>query len=144
MKRFVKVIAFCLVMAMLLATPAYAEEIENRATAYFMSSTASISKVSTAKFEVYFSVCAYEIMDELGASSIKIQRSLDGENWSTMKTFSKADYYSLLICEDTALHAATVTYSGTAGYYYRAKITLYAKKGNGIGELVRYSSELLL
>ena len=82
-------------------------------------------------------------MDELGASEIKIQRSSDGVNWTTMKTYTK-ESYSNLICENTGSHAACVSYTGTAGYYYRAKITLYAKKGTGSAEWYRDTSSMQL
>lgn len=143
MKRFVKIIAVALVIGTLLMVPVHAEEIEDRSSAYFMSSSTSLTKVTATKIEAYFSVGAFDIMDELGASSIKIQRSSDGNSWTTMKTYSK-EAYSQLICEDTSSHAAVVSYTGTAGYYYRAKITLYAKEGTGIGEMERYTSKVKL
>lgn len=143
MKRTVKTWALIIIALALLVIPVGAEEVENRATSYFMSSTALLEKTSTTKFEAWFSVRAYEVMDELGASSIKIQRSLDGSSWTTVKTYSKASY-PYLIGQDTGIHSAFVTYTGTTGYHYRAKITLYAKQGNGIGELVRYTSAIKL
>ena len=143
MKRFVKVITVVLVIVAMLMVPAHAEEVEEKSSAYFMSSSRSLTKVTTTKMEAYFSVGAFDIMDELGASSIKIQRSSDGTNWTTMKTFTKSGYPNL-ICANTSSHAAVVTYTGTAGYYYRAKITLYAKEGTGIGEMIVYTSKLKL
>ena len=76
-------------------------------------------------------------------SAIKVQRSADGTTWSNMRTYTKEDY-SNLICENTASHASCVTYTGTPGYYYRAKITLYATNDEGIGSLTRYASSLHL
>lgn len=143
MKRFVKVITIVLVIVTMMMVPVYAEEIEDRSSAFFMNSSRSLTKITASKIEVYFSVSAFDIMDELGASSIKIQRSSDGTNWTTMKTFTKSGYPNL-ICEDTSLHAATVSYTGTTGYYYRAKITLYANDGTSIGEMVEYTSKLKL
>ncbi len=143
MKRFIKLIALVLVITTLLIVPAGAENVNDKASAYFMSSTIYLDKVSSTKFDACFSVGAYGIMDELGASSIKIQRSADGNSWTTMKTYTK-ESYSQLICENTSSHAAYVTYTGTVGYYYRAKITLYAKQGTGIGEVVHYTATLRL
>ena len=143
MRKTIKIIALLLVVATVFAVPVHGTDMEDRASAYFMTSTASIDKVSSLRIEAGFIVGAYGIMDELGASSIKIQRSLDGNNWTTMKTFSKEDY-SQLICENTASHGASVTYIGSAGYYYRAKITLYAKQGAGIGEAIHYTNKIQL
>ena len=108
-----------------------------------MTSNAYLNKTTALKFQAYFSVAAFNSMDELGASSIKIQQSSDGSNWTTVKTYTKAAY-PYLIGRDTGIHSAFVTYTGTTGYYYRAQITLYAKQGNGIGELVRYTSRIEL
>lgn len=143
MKRFVKVITVVLVIVAMLMVPVHAEEVEDRSSAYFLSSSTALTKITTTKIEAYFSVGAFDVMDELGASSIKIQRSSDGTNWTTMKTFTKSGYPQL-ICENTFSHAATVSYTGTVGYYYRAKITLYAKDGTGIGEVVEYTSKVKL
>ena len=143
MKRLIKVITVMLVMVSMLMMPVNAEGIEDRSSAFFMNSSKSLTKVATSKIEVYFRVAAFDIMDELGASSIKIQRSSDGTNWTTMKTFTKSGYPNL-ICANTSSHATTVSYTGTAGYYYRAKITLYAKDGTSIGEMVEYTSKLKL
>lgn len=141
MKRFYRCICILLAASMLFVIPAFAAE--ERASNYFMSSSVYLDKTSSSTFEAWFDVDALDIMDELGASEIKIQRSSDGTNWTTMKTYTKASY-SNLVCDDTISHAAYVSYTGTAGYYYRAKITLYAKKGTGTGEWVRYTSSLQL
>lgn len=143
MKRFVKMVAFVLALAIFVVVPVQAEEVETRASTYFMCSNVYLYKTSTYNFEAWFSVSAYDIMDELGANSIAIQRSSDGENWTTMGTFSKANY-SQFICKNTGSHAACLLYAGTPGYYYRAKITLYAKDSRGTGQLVRYTSKMLL
>lgn len=141
MKRFHRCVCILLVIAMLMVVPAFAAEA--RASDYFWSSSVYLANISGTRFEAWFDVDAVNVMDELGASEIKIQRSSDGTNWTTMKTYTK-ESYSNLICEDTNSHAAYVSYTGTAGYYYRANITLYAKKGTGSAEWYRNTSSLKL
>lgn len=141
MKRFYRCVCGLLAMAMLMVIPAFAAE--ERASNYFWSSSVYLHKTSATTFEAWFDVDAVSKMDELGASEIKIQRSSDGVNWTTMKTYTK-ESYSNLICENTGSHAACVSYTGTAGYYYRAKITLYAKKGTGSAEWYRDTSSMQL
>lgn len=82
-------------------------------------------------------------MDEVGARTIKIQKSTDGVNWTTIITYSK-DTSPYLIDYNTAGHGTCVTYTGTPGCYYRAVVTLYAKNSSGTGEMTEYSSMLLL
>ncbi|MBO5130083.1 MAG: hypothetical protein J6B95_07050 [Oscillospiraceae bacterium] len=141
MKRFIQCVCLTLVVSMLLAFPALA--VDNRASNFFLSSSVYLYKTSGTTFEAWFEVDALGTMDELGASLIKIQRSSDGVNWTTMKTVTKEDN-SDLICKNTGMHAACITYTGTVGYYYRAYIELYAKNSSGRGEWYRYTSSMKL
>lgn len=143
MKRFVKLISLVLVLATVLALPVWAQAAEPRASDYFASSNVYLYKTSSNQFQVCFSVTATGGMDELGVSTIKVQRSVDGENWYTMRTYTKEDYPSL-IKTNTSSYATYVTYTATTGYYYRAKITLYATNDEGTGYLNRYTASLKL
>ena len=142
MKRFVQIIALVLVITILLAVSAGAENVDSKASAYFMSSSTYLDKVSSTTFDACFSVGAYGIMDELGASEIRIQRSADGITWTTVKTYTSDDYPSM-ICNNTGTHGGYVTYSNaSSGYYYRARIDYYAKVGNGTGVYMDYTSSV--
>lgn len=144
MRRFISIICVILVAAMLLPTAAFAAESANaRSSSYFWCSTFYLYKTSSTTFRVYYEVGATGIMQELGVNSIRVQRSSDGETWTTMKTYKKADYPEF-ICENTGSHSGYVTYTGTAGYYYRAVIVFYAKNSAGFGEVTEYTSSLKL
>lgn len=144
MKRFSRMISLLLAVVMALAIPAAAMENENaRASSFFGSSDVYLYKTSSTKFQAWFEVSALYTMDEVGASEIKIQESSDGENWTTVKTCTMANY-SNLVCENTGAHASYVSYTGTVGKYYRAKITLYAKNSTGTGYWTRYTSSIQL
>lgn len=140
MKRKIQFASLLLVVVMLLSFPVYAEG-QSRASNFFVVTSTYIEKVSGTTFEVWFDVTAKSLMDELGTSTIKVQRSSDGTNWTTMKTFSKSNY-SQMIDEDTVWHGDCVTYTGTTGYYYRAKVTFYAKNDSGTGEYTMYTSTI--
>lgn len=143
MKRFIRIIAMLTVLATMVVMPVWAEAANSRASSFFGSSNVYLYKLSGTQFEVWFNVTATGGMDELGASEIKIQRSSDGENWSTMRTYIK-EVYSNMTDTNTSNHASYFTYTGTAGYYYRAKITLYAKNDEGTGYLERYTAKIKL
>ena len=144
MKRFSRIVCMLLAVVMVLAAPAAAMENENsRASNFFGSSDVYLQQTTSTQFRVWFEVSALYGMDKLGASEIKVQRSSDGENWTTMKTYSMENY-SNMICENTGAHASYVTYTGQTGYYYRAKITLYAENSSGFGEWDRTTSSILL
>ena len=50
-----------------------------------------------------------------------------------MTTYTKEGYTNL-VASNAFHHEAYVTYTGTSGYYYRAQVWFYAKKGNGTAE----------
>ena len=144
MKRFSRMVSLLLAVVMVLAVPAAAMENENaRASNFFMSSDVYLYQTSSTTFQAWFEVTALDGMDKLGASEIKIQESSDNVNWTTVKTCTSANY-SNLIRENTGVHASYVSYTGTTGKYYRAKITLYAENSTGVGERIRYTSSILL
>ena len=144
MKRFSRLICMFLAAALLLAVPAAATETpEPRASIFFASSDVYLYQTSSTQFQAWFEVSALYPMDKLGASEIKIQESSDDENWTTVKTCTMSSY-SNLIDENSGFHASYVSYTGTTGKYYRAKITLYAENSNGTGEWTRYTSSIRL
>ena len=112
MNRFVKIV--CLFLAVVIALPVTAFAAEERASNFFAITSTYLSKVSGTTFKVWFDVTAVDEMDELGVKTIKIQRSADKTNWSTMKTYSKANY-SQMIDTNAVSHADCVTYVGSVG-----------------------------
>lgn len=144
MKRFIRLVCFVLVMTVCLATPAAAaEEVSTWSSSFFTCHSAYLWKVSDSEFRVWFDVTAVKGMEELGASVIKVQRSTDNENWTTMSTYKKA-VYPQMVAYNTGNHCSYVTYYGTSGYYYRALVTFYAKNSSGTGEYYYYTSSIQL
>lgn len=144
MKRISRLSYFFLAVVMLLTIPAAAAgNVDPRASSFFGSSDVYLYKTSSTQFQAWFEVTALDGMDKLGASEIKIQESYDNENWTTVKTCTMGSY-SNLICNNTGAHASYVSYTGTTGRYYRAKISLYAENSSGTGTWIRYTSSILL
>lgn len=144
MNRLKRYLCILMAMTVLLVTPVFAaEEASARSSSYFWRSSVYLSELTTYTFRACFEVTALRVMDEVGASEIKIQRSLDGQNWTTVKTYSMEDYPGF-VDENQASHTAYVTYTGTKGYYYRAKVTLYAKDSSGMAEMIEYTSKILI
>lgn len=145
MKRFSQCVCLLLVIVIFLTTSAFAaEEVMPRASSFFGGSSVYLWKTSDTTFQVWFDVKALSSMEELGASVIKVQRSADGENWLTMRTYTKENYPNM-ICKNTVTHVDCVSYNtATQGYYYRAYIVLYAKNSTGTGLLNRYTASIKL
>lgn len=135
MKRFTQCVCVILVLAAILTIPAFAAEaIGERASAYFFKYSAYIYRVSSTKFEVWFDITAVDTMDKLGAKEIKVQRSSNGDYWTTMATYDMDDY-SQMIDDNTIQHDECVSYNYLSGYQYRAVVVFYAKKSSSYGEL---------
>lgn len=141
MKHLVRVVCVLIVLVFTLPTIVCAEQTSTWSSAYFAEIQAYLSRVSTYTFEIVFDVTATVGMDTLGVSEIKLQRSSDNSNWMTVKTY-EPDRYSQMLEENTGSCANYVSYTGMREYYYRAEVTFYAEKGNGIGEMT-YTTESL-
>lgn len=144
MKRIARLVCIILVLSTVMAVPAFAEtDISTWGSSYFGSRLGYLHQTHPTIFQVWGEVTAVGLMDQLGMSSITVQRSSDNQNWTDVKTYTKENN-SNLVASNTTCHEAYVTYVGTAGYYYRAKIWFYAKKGTGTAEYSYTTGSILL
>lgn len=145
MKKFARMVALFLVLSLLCAVPVSAEEttVTPRASDYFSATETYLYIIDGNRFGVWFEVIATGTMEELGVSSVIMQKSSDGVTWKDIKTFTPENY-SIMISENDSYHAGGLPYTGTYKYYYRACVEYYAKKGNGSGYLYMYTDTLYL
>lgn len=144
MKRLSQILCMIMVFVTVLSTAAFAAETPApRASNFFMSSSVYFWHVSGDNYQVWFDVTALSTMQKLGASKIKVQRSTDKVNWTTIKTFNMDDY-SQMTTTNTGHYVNCVPYTATSGYYYRAVVTLYAKNSSGTGEMDEVTATLNL
>lgn len=139
MKRFLRTVSLIMAVVLLLSVTTYAQEYTSKSSSYFSSYRAYCTKLSSTTVGVSYQVLSLGIMDELGASSIKVQYSSDKENWTTAKTFTKADYPSMTET-DTGIFASTLSCTVPSGYYYRAYVAFYAKDGTGTAYRYYYTA----
>lgn len=130
MKKLTQCVSLLLVCLMVLAIPVSANSRSMEASHYFAYTSAYLSGVTTTAFKVCFDVTAVDIMDELGASVIEVERSSDGVNWETVHTRTKESYPDM-IGENDYDHNYNFLYIGLSGYSYRAYIEFYAKDDTG-------------
>lgn len=148
MKRYIRCI--CLLLSLLLLTSMTVSAADNSSEAapysssFFQRYSTYLPRYSSTMFHVYFDVTACGYMTELGVSSIEVQRSADGiSGWTTTKTYTP-DIYSQMMANNVFSHGGTVLYAGTAGYYYRAYVTFYAKNSSGSAKYYAYTDVLKL
>lgn len=130
MKRFLRLVCLLLAFATLAAVPSYAQELTPRGSNELSSYRAYCTKTSSTKVVVSFQVMGTDALDEIGANTIKVQYSSDGVNWTTAKTFRKADY-PIMVDYNTSMHAEELTATVPSGKQYRAYVEFYGKLGNG-------------
>lgn len=141
MKHFFRVVCVVLLLSMVVAVPAGAVDQTQRASNFFSSYKAYCYEKSSTELAVFFSVIAVDIMDELGASVVKVQRSSNGTDWTTVKTFRMGSYPQM-IDTNTGAHGTTLYCTKISGYYYRAYVEYYAKNSTGIGGLYYYTARI--
>lgn len=142
MKKYIRIICVVMVALLLLAMPICAEEGSTYSSIFFGAYDSAIY-ASGRTLEIWFDVVGNGMMDEIGVSNIKLQRSSNGSSWSTVKNFYPEDYPQM-ICEDTSIAYDYVSYTGSYGYYYRAYVTFYAKNSRGSGKTFQYSETVYI
>lgn len=133
MKRFSQFLCLILVLSVIMVNPVFAQDSTTWQSYYFHSGLAYLYPTSGNQFEIWIEVEAVGTMDKLGASEIILQRSSNNSTWSDVKTYTK-EAYPNLVADNDFTHEAYVTYTGSSGYYYRAKVWFYAERGNGTAE----------
>lgn len=136
MRKFNHIVAIILIVSLAFAIPAYAEStVEPKGSAFFGSYGTDLYETSATSFQIWFDVDANAAtMQELGVSEIVLYRSADRQSWSQIKLYQKG-VYPQMIEYNTCSHTGYVPYNfATSGYYYRARVTFYAKNSTGIGE----------
>lgn len=133
MKKLITLImALTLVLSCVFSSFAFAaqpENIEPYASSYFTSNTVKLSDEGNGKVKVTYTVASKDVMDELGIKKIVIQKKV-GSDWDDVKTYSSANYSSF-ISQNVAEKRGSITYNGTEGKTYQAKVTFYAKDSSG-------------
>lgn len=133
MKRFTQLVSLVLILSVVLVNPVFAQESTTWQSGYFGSSAAYLHPTTGTAFRIWIEVEAVGMMDKLGASEIILQKSSNNSTWTDVKTYSKTVYQNL-VASNAFAHEAYVTYTGTSGNYYRAKVWFYAERGNGTAE----------
>lgn len=132
-RKVISIVSLALVLITLTAPLASAAVYSSD---YISSAYVSISKVSSGKVKVEFDVAGKYGINEVGAKKVVVYESSDGKTWTPKKTFYSSST-SGMITYGVRSATSSVTYSGTAGYYYKADVTVYAGT-SGTGDTETY------
>lgn len=140
MKRFLKYISFVLACTFLFSTTVFASSsIVPQASSYIMGTSADIIPESNGHLVITFTISTYGKMDEIGATSIELYENT-GSSTSCVATYSSTNRdYSYIMGKGEGIHAEEVTYDGTVGYKYYAKVYLKACDQYGGDSVVEIS-----
>ena len=100
-----------------------------RSSNYLTTYIADIEAQGNNIVKVSFTVRAKTTMDEVGVLQIEIERNA-GNGWFYDRTLDHDDY-SNFIKQNALSNKSSVTFTGIAGYQYRATITAYAADSGG-------------
>lgn len=133
----VRLVAVIMVVAMLLPVGAAAAETAQPRASYYLSAyNAYVYLPGNGDVQVWFDVEGTGMMDELGVLSIEIYEcstnSSNINDWTWKKTFTHDSTSGMLGYNDYS-HSGHVTYSGTAGKYYKAYVCVWGGK-DGAGD----------
>mgnify|MGYP003463348626 CR=1 FL=1 len=134
LKKFLTLLTcFMLITATSMALAAEVSDegtVEPRASQYLSSYMAYIAPVGSGKIQIWFDVEGTAVMDKIGTTTIVLKESTNGTSFTPVKTF-KSTSYSSMIASNKGSYTSYVPYSGTAGRYYQAVVTVYAEKNGG-------------
>ena len=112
-----------------------------RASEEIMSYYATISKNNQGQLSIYFSIKCRTNMDDLGTTSIVVQR-FNGTSWVSEYTFNIRDYPEMQT-NNKSSYSATMSYSSRySGTQYRAMVFFYARNSAGSDTAVKTTSSV--
>lgn len=125
-QKFVRQIFISALVVLILismSVPAFA-----RASDYLVSYGGSVYKSDSTVY-VSFAVTGTSTMDDIGALSIMVYESSDGEHYSLKSTF-RHEATSGMLAHNTGFKAGTISFAGSVNKTYKAYICVYAGKNN--------------
>lgn len=134
MKKALQRLLLIVVCLSLLTMTAFAQHtLSPRSSLYIMGTNAVINYKSNGKIEVSFMISGTDVMTEIGATLIELYEwNDDGHSAKRVATYRYTDPgYSHMMGYNTGVYGSSVTYNGTTGREYYARVHL--KAGNSSG-----------
>ena len=122
------IVGLCLPTMALAATPEVSEPLASEQLSHYASGIAALGSGDLA---IEFFVFGVGLMDSIGAQRIRLYESLDGENWYCVANYAPANHPNMMAYEARAM-SSSVSYSGVAGRYYKAFVTVTASNSSGL------------
>lgn len=127
MTKFFSIILALTMISSILCTAASAAI---QSSAYLDGYSAGVTPIGDGKIVVTVEVLGVGRMTKLGAETIYIYESADGESFHRVATYESKDY-PIMMGSGSYFYKDVITHQGTAGYYYYASVNVYAANANG-------------
>jgi len=125
-KKLFSILTLFTAVLMLISANTCVFAVEPRSTNYIEAQSSGLTRTTGTDFNVLYSVTTGQTVDLVGVYYIQIQRSTDQQNWTIERTLHYTSYPQF-VDENTFSHAGSISYTGTRGYYYCARIGFMAK-----------------
>lgn len=125
-----KFFSMILALAMIPSILCTAASAAIQSSAYLDGYSASVTPIGDGKIVVTVEVIGVGRMTKLGAETIYIYESADGELFHRVATYESEDY-PIMMGSGRVYYEDAVTHQGKAGYYYYASVNVYAANANG-------------
>lgn len=125
-KQYYRLMAVVIAVILSILGGVPASAVEPRATLYIEATDVGILRTENKEIKILYSVDAATILDKIGVYYITVQRSTDQQTWTPEQVLYYFDHPEFM-SENYFSHSGSLLYTGTRGYYYRAKIVFLAE-----------------
>ena len=131
MKKVLRRLLLIVLCLSFLTVPSFAAS--PRSSEYIMGTNAGINYKGNGKIEVAFMISATSVMTDIGASLIELYEwNDDGYSAKRVATYRYTDPgYSNMMGHNDGIYSSYVTYNGTEGRKYYARVHLMAGNSSG-------------
>lgn len=101
-----------------------------RSSSYLDSYCVAMTPKSSGRLVITVDVSPLDYMTKIGAKTISVYESMNGEDFYWVKTYDSSDYPKMM-GSGTYFYEDVLTHQGTPGRYYYATACIYAGNSNG-------------
>ena len=139
MKKVLKSVSICVIIAAMLTAGAFAavpvEPDRPQASKYISGTTTAIVALGSGKIGVDFAITATKPFKDVGALQVDIYRVDSNKDTRVASHYFTDKGYAYMMGHNTAAHLASVTYNGTPGKKYYANVKFFAGEHGVAGDI---------
>lgn len=135
MKKHIRLLSVVLALALMFSMIPLANAVETRGSDYFAAHVVQAFAIGNGKVLVEFDIDATDMMDEIGASKIRIYEQQSNGTYTNVYTYTRDDD-GMMFYNDCFANS-DVTYQGIPGRKYYATVSLYCKDNTGSETITR-------